>query len=96
MTQARIKKTVDLLREYEIDALLVEDPLNIFYLTGLDISAGSLLIGEKEVLLLDGRYYDALKGKSPVPLKKLSEDIFLFGKRIGFDQEKTSVARFHA
>lgn len=94
MTKARIKKTVNLLPEYGIDALLVEDPLNIFYLTGLDVSAGSLLIGKKEALFLDGRYFEALKDKSPVTVKPITEDIFQFGTRIGFDREKTSYGRY--
>lgn len=94
MFKDRIQKTAALLSEYHIDTLLIEDPINISYLTGLDISAGSLLIGKKNALFLDGRYYEALKDVSPVkamPLEAFSKEL---GKRLGFDQEKTSYARF--
>jgi Xaa-Pro aminopeptidase/Xaa-Pro dipeptidase len=46
-----------ILRELDIDALLLLDMKNIRYLTGFTGSDGALVIGEKqETLLVDGRY----------------------------------------
>lgn len=102
MKNERIKKTANLLSEYKIEALLVEEPVNIRYLTGLDVSAGTLVIGPKKALLfVDGRYYEAVKEKSPVPVKLSSDDALIkelqkgtFGKDIGFDKEKTPFTRY--
>lgn len=102
MHKQRIKKTANLLSEHNIDTLIIEDPVNIRYLTGLDVSAGTLLIGLKKALIfLDGRYFEALKNKSPIEVKLLSDENLIdvlgkgsFGKKIGFDQEKTSFFRF--
>ncbi|MBS0621669.1 MAG: aminopeptidase P family protein [Verrucomicrobia bacterium] len=49
---------------------LVEDPINLRYFTGLELSAGVLLEGER--LFVDGRYLEVAKERSPVPVELFS------------------------
>ena len=81
----------------EVDACLVENPLDLFYLTGLKLSSGRLLISAKEVLLLvDGRYLQMAEAKASVSTALDSSEKFLdFCKRhhvkhLGFDGRYTS------
>ena len=89
------------LNSSELDALLVERPLDLFYLTGLKLSTGKLLISAKEcTLLVDGRYLQIAQEKSPCPsmldtpgqLLKLCQAQGI--KRLGFDGQHTSYDHF--
>ena len=84
-----------------VDACLVEHPLDLYYLTGLKLSAGKLLISSKETLLLvDGRYLQIAREKSSLKVeldgpKKLLD----FCKKhkvshLGFDGGHSSYDRF--
>jgi Xaa-Pro aminopeptidase len=56
----RLKDLQAALKKEKLDACLIEHPLELFYFTGLKLSAGRLLVHPKECLLLiDGRYYQA-------------------------------------
>jgi Xaa-Pro aminopeptidase len=51
------------------DALIIEDPVNLYYLTGLDLSNGLLwMTQEKAFLMVDGRYLESAKKESPFPV----------------------------
>lgn len=58
----RINKARKLLVESDCDFMMIADPINIFYLTGLKVSVGKFFIG-KEItyLVVDGRYYENCK-----------------------------------
>lgn len=85
------------LKKEKLDACLLEHPLELYYFTGLKLSAGRLLVHPKECLLLvDGRYSQAAQSISFVTT-------FLDGheklvdfckqhkvKRLGFDGMHTS------
>ncbi len=82
------------------DAWLIEDPLDLYYLTGRTFSVGELWITKEEVLLLvDSRYLDSAKQNSCFPCSLKSWDAsaeFLKNKSVKtvtFDSEKTTVAR---
>lgn len=82
------------------DAWLIEDPLDLYYLTGMTFSVGELWIAKEEVLLLvDSRYLDSAKQKSSFPCSLKSWDAsteFLkkwLIKKVAFDSAKTTVAR---
>lgn len=97
----RIAKLKERLKDLKADSLLIEDPVNIRYLTGLEVSAGILVIGKGDHFFLDGRYFEKAKGSTPVPPSLLSPDTLekafekhLFGKILGFDRENTSFARY--
>ncbi len=79
----------------------MEDPLNLFYLTGMQLSSGKLLLSSQAALLLvDGRYVGAAQLQAPVPVQleeKFSLTSFLKThhlKKLLFDPTATSYARF--
>lgn len=55
----RLFNLLNILEENGCDALIVEDLINLYYLTGLSLSAGMLLVHDQGAhLLVDGRYYE--------------------------------------
>lgn len=94
----RIKKLQQQLKEKHLSVFLVEDPTDLFYLTGMKLSLGYLYIATDQArLFVDGRYFEAATENSPVPVSLLGEEgqiEFLRGKKVlGFDGEHTSYAR---
>lgn len=56
------------------EALILEDPISLYYLTGLHVSTGSLVVcPEQAFLLLDGRYAEGARERSFYPVV-LAED----------------------
>lgn len=103
MFMKRIAKLQKLLQDLNVDALLVDDPINTFYLTGLQLSAGKLLISKQaSMLFVDGRYIEACKKNSPVPvmLSKPSNESILEWlnnpgiQSLGFNTDVTSYKAF--
>jgi len=55
-----IKKIQKALPEYEIDAMLLKDPVNRLYATGFSSSAGMLLVtADNTWFIIDSRYFEA-------------------------------------
>ncbi|MCH9608549.1 MAG: putative peptidase [Chlamydiales bacterium] len=53
-----------------IDALLIDDPTDLYYLTGLKLSLGRLLIlPEKATLFVDGRYIEACQNQTDIAVQ---------------------------
>ena len=100
----RIEKLRAILKEHACDALIVEDPINLYYLTGLEVSTGTLIVQEQEVhFIVDSRYYETARKKSPFPVlpseemplaQRISSPPFHFIKTLAFESEKTSFKRF--
>lgn len=93
----RIQHVQQKLKEHHLDACLIEDSVDLFYLTGLKMSAGKLLIyAQGALLLVDGRYFQVAKEKSGLPVEKdTMESLRTFCKkngvkRCGFDGRHTS------
>ncbi len=68
------------------------NPIDLYYLTGLKLSRGHLIISKSEaILFVDGRYIGVAKGTSGLKVEKLSEENLLkhFTKasftKLGFD-----------
>jgi Xaa-Pro aminopeptidase len=83
------------------EALLIEHPIDLLYLTGLELSAGKLLVHSKDCcLFVDGRYFEMCRKNSPCRVAPLDEHSIknwlsshaLFS--LAFDQERTSYQRF--
>ncbi len=100
----RIEKVRALLSKYQIEALVIDNPLDLYYLTGLDFSMGRLVItDEGPTLYVDGRYYEAARKALffPVILSQgyhetspFAESWSFAGKKVGFDGQTTSYASY--
>jgi Xaa-Pro aminopeptidase len=88
-----------LFKTHSVDALIIEKSIDLFYLTGLTLSLGTLIISKKGALLfVDGRYLAFAKKNGPCPSEQttteaLSKHLASFAK-IGFDSAQTSYARW--
>src|SRR2546429_32852 len=100
----RIRSVQRYLKESGLDAIAIDNPLNIFYLTGLELSVGTLLITHVSArLAVDNRYFEISKKLSPVPVirsesgwlsKLLQKRGFNAINSLGFDSENTSYDRY--
>lgn len=95
---SRIKNLQDLFPRFKIDYLLIDNPIDVFYLTGMKFSRARLLIGKNEKLLfLDGRYFDTAKDKFPCEMlseKKLKDFIEKGSIRLGFNSLYTNYHQY--
>lgn len=94
----RVKKFTDLFVAEGCDAFLITDPINLYYLTGLHLSSGTLVLQrQKQALIVDGRYFEVCKKHfSPVYLKnEISlKDALKGASNLGIESENTSVASY--
>jgi len=88
------KAALELMKKGGLDALILEDPTDLFFWTDLPLSMGTLLITKRSIkLFVDGRYFQLCNERSPIrpdPHTKLS----LPKGAVGFDSTSTSYARF--
>ncbi len=97
----RLERLRRLLCSQPCDALLIEHPTHLFYLTGLELSAGKLLITQQEAyLIVDGRYFERSSQQLLYPVYLLKEDILkeciTSGNihYLGFDKHQTIYQAF--
>ncbi len=98
----RLEKLKELLLNEECDGIIVDDSINLFYLTGLFLSAGKLLVHPKgATLLVDSRYIELCKSNSPFPVelstKNTGMNDLIKGseiKRLAFNSDNTSYGEF--
>lgn len=91
----RIKKLQKLLKEWKVEGCLIENRIDLFYLTGFDLSAGTLLVLRRSCrLFIDGRYLESVRREKKIPFAKLETlDTHLKGE-LAFDSCTTSFARY--
>lgn len=102
--QERISRLQKWLEEHSCDALLIENKIDLFYLTGLDLSAGKMIVGAKEAcLIVDKRYFELCQKTSPVPVFPSEENswdqffekqAYAWIKKFAFDSENTSYQNY--
>lgn len=103
----RIKNIQKYLRKQDCDALIIDEPIDLFYLTDIELSLGRLLIlHNKAVLFVDGRYFEACRKKTSLPVVLTSgygknsafaatlEKILPKGKILSFDGITESYQNF--
>ena len=91
----RVIQVQQLLKKWSAEGCLIEHPLDLFYLTGLQMSAGALLILQKRAaLFVDDRYLAFAKTSSPFPVYPLQEVSSHLRKVMVFDSRQTTVDRF--
>ncbi len=97
----RLRRLQQALKETSCDTLLIEDSVSLFYLTGLDLSAGKLLVTPTQTrLLVDGRYFEAARKTTTIAVTLHSQEAFNailkeWGtQQLAFTSEETSYQRF--
>jgi len=103
--RARIHSLQQILHEERVDGMIVQQQIALQYLTGLHLSAGLLYVptsGAPE-LLVDGRYIEMAKQRSPFPASLMTQgglDEFLAilaGRkhyRLAFDADNTVYSEY--
>lgn len=90
--QDRIRILQKKLAEWQVDRLLIENPIDLFYLTGLQLSKGRLMVGQREAtLFVDGRYLAFAKAKAPCEVFAWEASKEKMQGEIGFDSAYTTV-----
>ena len=100
----RIEKLENLLMAKDLDFLIIQDEISLFYLTGMHLSAGSLIIGkEAKRLFVDGRYIEAAQKQSfcsvlPLDSDSIADFLLVHAKegrvKIAFDSNAFSYDSF--
>jgi Xaa-Pro aminopeptidase len=85
----RIKKVQKSLHGYKVDALLVTNPVDLRYLLGISLSAGSLIILPDEAyLMVDGRYFETCQSLAAIQVRKQGQtpiaDLLGKARYVGF------------
>lgn len=76
---------------------LIEQPSDLFYLTGLSVSKGRLLASPSgSILYVDGRYYEKAKREAPCPTMLWEEQKKISVPEIGFDSSAVSYDEYLA
>jgi Xaa-Pro aminopeptidase len=94
----RIERACRKVADLELDGLIIENPSDIFYLTGQQFSQAQLLLKQDEAsLLLDGRYFGQAQGRVPCAVILAEKEAFHTAmqgiKKIGFDSSFVTVDR---
>lgn len=92
-------RVINLQEKIQGDGYLIQNPIDLYYFTGLDLSAGKLLVMKNTVqLLVDGRYFETAKSLSPFSTQLDRKDLLLelipSGSSIQIDSEKTSLQQY--
>ena len=101
----RTAQLQQLVRDHDLDVLLVTSPLNWGYLTGFTGEAGALLLEPRRLTLItDGRFTEQAREEVPrLPVVLQKNGLYrtcgeLLGKnkvrRVGFDPDQLTVAQF--
>lgn len=93
----RIDRLKAWIKRENLETVLVDDPVDLFYLTGLTLSLGVLLVSsERVILFVDGRYLSAARESAPcevLPLDDLKTQV-VSRKAIAFDSAFLSFDRY--
>ncbi|WP_039360568.1 M24 family metallopeptidase [Candidatus Protochlamydia amoebophila] len=97
----RLCKLREKLSSLPCDVLLIEHPTHILYLTGLELSAGKILVSENQTcLIVDGRYLEICNQQTLYPVILLHESALTNWlkeyqlKNLGIDPETTTFGRY--
>lgn len=86
-------------KSLEVEGCIIDAPIDLFYLTGLHLSLGRLIVTQKDAqLFVDGRYIEVCQKVKCVKAELSSKEAILKFtaklKTIGFDRERTTVAEY--
>jgi Xaa-Pro aminopeptidase len=90
-------------KRLETDAAMLENPVDLFYITGLNLSRGVLLVTKEDAtLFVDGRYFAKAQKIAPCTVRLLAGNYLIDWlearpiRTVEFDAEWTAVARHEA
>lgn len=100
----RIEKVQKLIQEKQLDALIIDKPIDLYYLVGKQLSLGRLVVEEQgATLFVDGRYFEACQKLTGLSVMLTAgydnESTFgkwwkFSGKRVGFDADFTTYGQY--
>ncbi len=100
-SKKRIEELMNQLPSFGAEACFIDSPADLFYLTGIALSHGLLIVTQKEArLFVDGRYIQVATEKSPVPVALEEKKAILEyleqkkAKKIAFDSDATHHSQF--
>jgi Xaa-Pro aminopeptidase len=84
------------LNNWSVDALIIENPVDLKYLCSLNLSQGLLIVDDKQsCLFVDGRYIEEAKGARLISEDNLKSFLSTCTfKKVGFDEEALSFSRY--
>ncbi len=101
LLKKRLKNLQQHLERLGVDGCIIQSPIDLYYLTGLSLSLGSLILSKEECrLFVDGRYIQVALEKSPVrAVMSDKKNIHLFlkkhpAKKVAFDSQHTPYANY--
>lgn len=99
MSQNRLNNVQKSLSDWGVDAFVVTDPVDLFYLTGTHLSLGTIVVTkDKCTLIVDSRYFEKCQKETCLPVVLTAPGIV--GKQlegyttIGFSSESLTVAAY--
>lgn len=87
----------------DVDFLILEDPISLFYLTGLDLSSAKMIIGQNcAALFVDGRFIESAKKSASCEVFFIQENflrdfLLAHGKpknKVGFDSDSMTFSSY--
>ncbi len=96
-------RMIEFQKNLETDAALVENPVDLLYLTGMSLSRGVFLTTKEDaILFVDGRYFSKAQKQAPCTVRLLSGNYLADWiearsiRTVEFDADWTSVSRHEA
>lgn len=97
MSNVYSKRVKALQKQLKGKALWIENPVDILYLTGMELSSGIVLVEKNAAhLFVDGRYLEAAGKSSQIDVASREKEIIssLLPKKICFDEDTISYGRY--
>lgn len=95
----------DKIKMLDLQGIIITNPLNIKYLTGIDAEGTFLITPKENIYITDGRYVEAVNNKLTISdeifvydMKDLSlddyENFFIFCEKVGFEENYVTYAKY--
>lgn len=97
----RLANYAKALHKAGIDLFMIDDPVGIYYLTGIKVSRGKLFVhSTKTHFFVDGRYIETCQKQAPCKVSLISDEAlrkYLLGfmqKVVGFDRDRAKYSEY--
>lgn len=97
MSNSYLKRLANLRQAIQNKVLWIENPIDVFYLAGVRLSAGTIIVNQKTAtLFVDGRYTEAAKKCSAIPVASIDEITAHLPKTgdVYFDRDTVTYGRY--